>query len=136
MMAMCRGTAFAIGTDAPTKTFESNRGAERISKETKNYPNMKPTFQINDHRTREPGRTFPITDFHYHSVALGNYSGRCAGAVRPSFHTLSRDYFNSEERHYFLAEATVFAVIMATAALPILNGARAMMELIRAIGGT
>jgi len=96
---------------------------------------MKPTLQINDKRTRESGRTFPITEFHYHSVALGGHSGRCAKAVEPSFHSLSRDYFNTEARHYFLAEATVFAAIMATAALPILNGARAMMELIRVIGG-
>ena len=96
---------------------------------------MKPTFQINDKRTRESVRTFPITDFDYHSVTVGGYSGRCAKAVKPSFHTLSRDYFDTEARHYFLAEATVFAAIMATVALPILNGARATMELLRVIGG-
>lgn len=94
---------------------------------------MKPVFQINDDTIRESARKFPITDFNYHSVALG-YSGRCAGAVSPSFHSLSSEYFNIEARRYFLAEAIVFGSIMATAALPILNGARAMMELVRVLG--
>jgi hypothetical protein len=96
---------------------------------------MKPIFLINDSRTRESGRRFPIVEFNYHSIALGGYSGRCAKAAEPSFHTLSRDYFNTEARHYFLAEAIVFAGFMATVALPLLNGARAMFELVRVVGG-
>jgi hypothetical protein len=96
---------------------------------------MKPIFQTNDSRTGESGRKFPVVEFNYHSIALGGHHGHCAKVVRPSFHSLSRDYFNTEARHYFLAEAIVFAGFMATVAFPILNGARAMMELIRTVGG-
>jgi hypothetical protein len=96
---------------------------------------MKPTFQTTDDSMRESAHKFPITDFNYHSVALGQYRGRCAGVVSPSFHTLSRDYFKTEARQYSLAETVVFAAIMATAVLPILNGASAVMDLVRAIGG-
>lgn len=95
---------------------------------------MKPVLETNDNRTGKSARTFPVTDFNYHSVVLG-YSGRCGRAVGPSFHTLSRDYFNIEARRYFLAEAIVFGSIMVMAAFPILNGARAMMDLVRVIGG-
>jgi hypothetical protein len=101
----------------------------------KNYLNMKPTFQTNDDRTRECSHMFPTTDFNYHSIALGECRGRCGGVVRPSFHSLSRDYFKTEARQYSLAETLVFAAIMATAVLPILNGASAVMALVRAIGG-
>ena len=94
---------------------------------------MKPVFQNNDNETGKSARKFPITDFNYHSVVLG-YSGRCGRAVSPSFHTLSRDYFNTEAPRYFLAEAIVFSSIMAMAAFPILNGARAMFELVRVLG--
>jgi hypothetical protein len=96
---------------------------------------MKPTFQTNDDKTREGARKFPITDCNYHSVALGCYRGHCAKTVSPSFHSLSRDYFKTEARQYFLAETIVFAAIMATAVLPIVNGAEAVIDLVRTIGG-
>jgi hypothetical protein len=96
---------------------------------------MKPTFQTNDDSMGECAHKFPITDFNYHSVALGECRGRCAEVVSPSFHSLSRDYFKTEARQYSLAETVVFGAIMATAILPILNGASAVMDLVRAIGG-
>jgi hypothetical protein len=95
---------------------------------------MKPLFQTNDSRTQTSAHRFPIIHFNYHSVVL-DHSGRCATVVRPSFHSLSRDYFNTEARRYFLAEAMVFGSMMAMALFPILNGARAMIELVRVLGG-
>jgi hypothetical protein len=95
---------------------------------------MKPLFQTNHSRKPESAGKFPIIDFNYHSVVLGS-SGRCGRAVRPAFHTLSRDYFNTEARRHFLAEAIVFGGIMAMAVFPIFNGARAMVELVRVLGG-
>lgn len=84
---------------------------------------------------REGTRKFPFTDFSYHSVTLGGCNGYCAKAVSPSFYNLSRDYFKTEARRYFLAETLVFAAIMATAVLPLVNGARAVIDLVRTIGG-
>jgi hypothetical protein len=96
---------------------------------------MKPKFQTNDNETREFSRKFPITDFNYHSVALHGNNGSCVRTKSPSFHTLSRDYFKTEAHQHFLAEAIVFGAIMAAAALPILNGIRAVIDLVHASGG-
>jgi hypothetical protein len=96
---------------------------------------MKPPFRTNDNETRQFPRKFPITDFNYHSIALSGYRGSCVRTGNPSFHTLSRDYFKTEAQQYFLAEAIVFGAIMVTAALPIVNGIRAVVDLVRAGGG-
>ena len=96
---------------------------------------MKPTIQkIENENGRPASRPFPLTDYHYHSIALGGFSGRCAGTSGPSFHSISRDYFNTEDRHYFLAEAFVFTAFMLTAAMPLVNGAHAVLNLVRALG--
>ena len=89
----------------------------------------------NEKRGTTSIRRLPVTDFNYHSVTLDGYNGRCAKTGEPSFHTISRDYFKDEARHDFLAEAIVFASILATAALPLLQGAQAVVHLIRTING-
>lgn len=97
---------------------------------------MKPTTQtIEDEQRRNDRRPFPVTDFNYHTIALGGYSGRCARTSVPSFRQISRDYFAREDRHYFLAEAFVFSAIMLMAAVPLVNGAHAVVNLIRVLGG-
>jgi len=97
---------------------------------------MKPTMQnIDNGRSRAEGRNFPVTDFNYHTVALGGFNGRCVGAEFHSFRSISRNYFDTEAQHHFLAEASVFASIMLTAAVPLVNGAHAILNLIRASGG-
>ncbi len=88
---------------------------------------------------REGGRTsnrrFPVTDFNYQSIALDGQAGQCAKTESPSFHSISRDYFKGEAHQYFLAEAIVYGLIMLMAALPILNGAHAVADLVRVLGG-
>ena len=98
---------------------------------------MKPTMQSIDNAgdARPSQRSFPLTDYIYQSVALGGHSGHCAKQGTPSFHTISRDYFKGEANQYFLAEAFVFAVIMATVALPLISGAHAVLSLVRSVGG-
>jgi hypothetical protein len=97
---------------------------------------MKPTMQTIDHAPRRTNRRMlPVTDYHYHTIALGGYRGSCARRSVPSFRHISRDYFAGEDRHYFLAEAFVFSAIMLTAAVPLVNGARAVLHLIRAFSG-
>jgi hypothetical protein len=97
---------------------------------------MKPTMQnIDNGRTRAESRKFPVTDSNYHSVTLGGFNGQCARAEVPSFRSISRNYFDTEAQHHFLAEACVFASIMLTAAVPLVNGAHAVLNLVRASGG-
>ena len=96
---------------------------------------MKPLFEANHNGIRHGGRKLPLTDFNYHSLVLGGSSGCCRRAIRPSFHTLSQDYFNTEARRYSLAETIVFGSMMAMAAFPILSGVRAMIDLVRVLGG-
>jgi hypothetical protein len=93
------------------------------------------TKRIENEKGRKDARPFPLTDYHYHSIALGGFSSRGTRTPGPSFRSISRDYFNTEDRHYFLAEAFVFSAFMATAVLPLVNGAHAVLNLVRAFGG-
>lgn len=76
----------------------------------------------------------PSTDYNYHSVALDGFNGRCAKVSAPSFLNISRDYFENEARHDFVSEAAVFAMIFVTAAVPVVSGVFAVIELCRAFG--
>ena len=80
-------------------------------------------------------RRFPMTDYNYHSTRLEGFSGPCARIESPAFHEISSEYFKGEACNYFLAEAAVFALILATAVLPLFNGAHAVVDLVRTIGG-
>ena len=97
---------------------------------------MKPTMQTIDRESRRPNSpSFPVTDFNYHSTALGAYRGGCVRTGESSFHNISREYFDTEANHHFLVEAFVFAAIMLTALVPLVNGAHAVLNLVRACGG-
>jgi hypothetical protein len=50
-----------------------------------------------------------------------------------SFWNIAGDYFNGESRHDFWSEATLFALITLTAALPLMNNLHALIEFVRAI---
>ena len=100
---------------------------------------MKPMFQIN-HRygsgahTARMSRSSPKTDFDYQAATLEDVRGRRVGDCKPPFHALSRDYFTREAHHDFASEAVVFSLLMMTTVLPLLNGASAVVELIRSTG--
>jgi uncharacterized protein (DUF849 family) len=100
---------------------------------------MKPTFETSDQRKSRDSfalrfvRRGPLTDCNYHSVALGGHNG--ARATTPSFRNISNEYFKSEARHSFVAEASFFVAIVLTAALPLVNSAHAVADFVRAIGG-
>jgi hypothetical protein len=98
---------------------------------------MKPTMQTieGEKNERASDQRFPVTDFNFQSIALGGCSGPCVKMKGPSFHSISSAYFKGEACNYFLAEAFVFAVILATTALPLFNGAHAILDLIRTTGG-
>jgi hypothetical protein len=52
-----------------------------------------------------------------------------------SFCALSRDYFTREAHHHFASEAVTFSLLMMTAVLPLVNGAIAVVNLIRSSAG-
>ena len=51
-----------------------------------------------------------------------------------SLYGISQDYFTREAPQHFACEAVLFWLIMMAVALPLLNGANAVLELIHASG--
>jgi hypothetical protein len=99
---------------------------------------MKPTVQFNEksryysERESRQGSAFPKTDYSFQTASVANGTGRCVGARRPSFRAISQKYFENEAPRIFASEATLFAVIAVTSALPIFNSAIALVHLVRA----
>jgi hypothetical protein len=90
---------------------------------------MKPTTI-----TKKHARKFPFVDYHYQTSTLGNFTGRCAKtSTSKSLRDISRDYFDKEANYDFLSDAAVFATLIATAAVPILAGLSAVVELCRSL---
>jgi hypothetical protein len=89
---------------------------------------MKPTSIVRNHAN------FPLTDYNYNSVPLTDYRGQCAKSLAPSFRNISRQYFQNEARHDFVGEAILFAMLVITAAVPLVSAAYAVAELCRAFG--
>ncbi|MGI8480908.1 MAG: hypothetical protein ACR2MF_02380 [Chthoniobacterales bacterium] len=102
---------------------------------------MKPTFQFTAARSRRDcGRLtarssfrMPKTDFSFQAASLADMGGRCLGARRPSFRTISDNYFKNEASHDFIGEAIFFGIIAMTAALPLISSASALINLVRSI---
>ena len=89
---------------------------------------MKPT-----NITNKDARKFPFVDYDYQASTLGNFTGCCAKTSSKSLRDISRDYFDKETNHDFLSDAAVFGTLIATAAVPIIAGASAVLELCRAL---
>ena len=91
---------------------------------------MKPTTITNKN-----ARKFPFVDYHYQSATMGSFTGRCAktSSKSKSLRDISRDYFDNEANHDFLSDAAVFGTLIATAAVPIIAGLSAVVELCRAL---
>ena len=75
-----------------------------------------------------------MTDHNYHSFALESFNTNCGRASALSLWDISRSYFKNEARYDFLGQAALFAVIVLTAFLPLINNAHALVESARAIG--
>jgi hypothetical protein len=101
---------------------------------------MKPIFRIN-HRYRLitlAARTSHVsrkTDYNYPTATLDDVDGGCVGDCKPPFRAIGQDYFASEAHHDFASEAVVFCLLMLTTILPLLNGASAVVGLLRWTGG-
>jgi hypothetical protein len=88
---------------------------------------MKPTTL-----TTKNARKFPFVDYEYQASSLENLTGRCA-KMSKSFREISRDYFETEANHDFLSDAAVFGTLIATAAVPIILGLNAVIQLVRTL---
>ena len=102
---------------------------------------MKPTIQFNEKSHRDSSErgslghsAFPKTDCNYHAPSIASMGGRCFDSGRPSFRSISQDYFRDEARRSYAGEAALFCVIVLTAALPLLDNARALLQLVRSVG--
>jgi hypothetical protein len=94
---------------------------------------MKPTLQT-ENLNQCGSRTFPKTDYNYHSAGVGDFDSRCAGKTSLSFRAISAEYFKSEARQDFVSEAVFFSLIILTAAIPIISSVNALADFVRAIG--
>ena len=89
---------------------------------------MKPTIQFNTRR----GSRLPKTDYAYQAAPVANLGGRCLGSPRPSFRSISKDYFKYEARQSFATEAALFSVIVMTAAVSLISSVAGAVHLVRA----
>ena len=90
---------------------------------------MKPTLPVTEEASHisASDRRFPITDFNYHAAEMGAHAHYTSSSN--SFR-VTREYFDKEAPRDFLSESAVFAVIMLTAAMPLLSGIHAIVDLI------
>jgi hypothetical protein len=103
---------------------------------------MKTTIQIldlkqrheSDRRTSRPGRNFPQAEQHYQSCQLTGNCGEPVKFQEPSFFKISNDYFADEAPRSFAVDAGVFAALIVTALLPIVNSVQAVATLIHYVG--
>jgi hypothetical protein len=90
---------------------------------------MKPTFI-----TTRGEKRFPLIECNYQSITLRDYRGRCAKPTVPSFRNISRLYFQKEARLDFFGEAILFSILVVAAAVSMVSGAYAIIQLCRAFG--
>ena len=103
---------------------------------------MKTTPQIldlkvrhgSDARASRHGRTFPPTDHNYQTSTLPGSCGQPVKFHGPAFSEISSRYFADEEPRSFAVEAGIFAALILTAILPIVNSVQAVATLIPHIG--
>jgi hypothetical protein len=97
---------------------------------------MKPTLQITERRNRRDsvanisGLALPQTDFQFQSASFDSFSGPSGGHRFPSFRGISDEYFRSEARSYFAIEAAIFGLIAVTAAVPVVEGVRGLVQFV------
>ena len=93
---------------------------------------MKPTFQFPETRRRRAAG-FPKTDYCFRAP-INDFGGRCRGEGQPSFRRISGNYFNREARSHFVTEAAFFALIVLTAAVPVVKAIGGLFEFVRTVG--
>jgi hypothetical protein len=75
-------------------------------------------------------------EYNYHAATLDGVDGGCVRNYKREFRAIGRDYFAREAHHEFASEAVVFCLLMITIGLPLLDGASAVVGLLRFSGGS
>ncbi len=102
-------------------------------KNTPHTQNLSKRHQ-SENRDRGNAQAFPKITHHFQA---GNCSGSCGRPAKfdyPAFSDISKDYFADEAPRGFAMEAALFAALIATALLPIVNTVQAVATLIHHIG--
>src|SRR5688500_1438729 len=97
---------------------------------------MKPTLPHLDSSNRRSARalsgagfTSLQTDYHFQPRSA-DFSGRCRGNSRPSFRRISEDYFSREAHSHSVVETAVFALIVLTAGVSVVEGMRGLAQFV------
>jgi hypothetical protein len=67
-------------------------------------------------------------------MSVDEFNGHCETRSTSTYWRFSRDYFNAEAKQNFAGETAAFATIMLTAAVPLVSGALAVLQLCRVFG--
>ena len=67
-------------------------------------------------------------------VTLNNVNRRYVGGCNVPFPTIGKHYLAHEAHHHFVSETVIFCLLMLTTILPLLNGADAVLRLLRLAG--
>ena len=102
----------------------------------KNIPHI---LQLNrrhesDSRHSRGGRNFPHTDQNYQTSKLLGGCGTPVEFHHPAFFEISNKYFAEEAARSFVVDTGVFAALILTTLLPIVNGVQAVATLIHSVG--
>jgi hypothetical protein len=99
---------------------------------------LKPIFQINRYGSSldavRKSRGCLKTGYNYQAATLDGVSSGRARNGKPSFHTISQDYFAREAHHHFISEAVIFCLLAMVTILPLLNAVSEIVWLIRSGG--
>ena len=93
---------------------------------------MKPTLQFPDARSRRAVR-FPKTDYCFRA-SIDDFDDRCRGEGEPSFRRISGSYFDREARCHFATEASFFALIVLTVAVPVAKAIGGLFQFVQTVG--
>lgn len=102
----------------------------------KNTPHI---LQLNrryesDPRAARGERSFPQINQNYQSAKMPGGCGTPVEFHHPAFFEISNQYFADEAARSFLVDTGVFAVLILTSMLPIVNGVQAVATLIHSVG--
>lgn len=87
-----------------------------------------------EQRSLHTARSFPQVEQNFQGSCLSGACGTPAKFHSPAFSEISKDYFAEEAPRGFAVDAAVFAALIATAALPIINSVQAVAALIHTVG--